>query len=506
MSHALALIALLSLASCTSPESEPVPGNASSQAPASVAAPADPAGERQYLAFQVFTDSSSPHGGAGSQSTENGPPARATLDEFAADVVARIGSAGDGRRRLAFMFGPILFDHSDEQVVQLIDDAFAIALARRVAVGFHLDDSMFWRSRRDLVEDSRNIERASWDGRPSTARRLDWGPVPARLAPQMCLNSPAIEAEVRRRGRNVIGAAIARGLARLRSAGRDDLFAGVIVGWETHIGRDFADPQAPLGFCALTNRGLRPGASTEAMDQARIEAVQHFVSLWSQAVAGAGVPQTRIYAHVAFTPRRYFEPRQGGITYAQFANFATVETAFGPWRRAGFSTYPTPGLMEEIREAAQAHGGAPWASAEGANVNLAGAVLSRGEAGSGMSMETYLARHFNHGASLVNVFGWGLGEADNPFRCAAEQGEAIKAYRKFLRGDPLIEGPPTILERLPAKMRRIQSEMPGWIAGRRERQARAQPHFDALTKALQANDLSRGEREADALLALLDEK
>jgi hypothetical protein len=123
-----------------------------------------------------------------------------------------------------------------------------------------------------------------------------------------------------------------------------------------------------------------------------------------------------------------------------------------------------------------------------------------------MSMETYLARHFNHGAALVNIFGWGLGEADNPFRRAAEQDEAIAAYRTFLRGDALVEGPPTILDRLPAKMRRIQAEMPGWIAGRREREARARPHFAALTAALEANDMSSAEDEADALLALLDER
>jgi hypothetical protein len=376
----------------------------------------------QYLAFQVFTDSSSPQMGAGGQATPNGPPARAMLDALAVDLITRVG-AGDTSRRLALIFGPILFDHSDEQAARLIDDAFDIALARDVAVGFHLDDSMFWRGRRDLVEDPRNVERADWDAPPSTARRLDWGPVPARLAPQMCLNSPAIEAEVRRRGRDVIGAAIARGLERLRAAGRDDLFAGVIVGWETHIGRDFADPGAPLGFCVLSNLGLRPGASPQAMDDARIKAVQRFITLWSQAVADAGVPQTRVYSHIAFTPRRHFDERQAapGTSYAQSVNFAPIETAFGPSRRGGFSTYPTPGLMEEIREAPPSRDGAPWASAEGANVNLASAVLSRGSQDSGMSMETYLARHFNHGAALVNIFGWGLGEADNPFRRAAEE-------------------------------------------------------------------------------------
>lgn len=477
-----------------------------SPAPASVEAAAEEAAEEAlYLSFQVFTDTPSPHQGAGSQSMPNGPPTRGVLDEFAADIIARIGGAGAGRRRLALMFGPILFDHSDEQAARLIADAFEIALARGVAVGFHIDDQMFWRGRTDLLNDSRNVERADWDSPPSQARRLDWGPSPARLAPQMCLNSPAIEAEVRRRGRDVIGAAIAAGLKRLEEAGQKDLFAGVIAGWETHIGRDFANPAHPLGFCAMANLGLGPNATIEAMDQARVRVLQRFISLWAQAIADAGVPETRIYSHIAFTPRRHFE-RRGGATYAQASNFALIETAFGAARRAGFSTYPSPGLLEEIVEAARERGGAPWASAEGANVLLTNAVMERGDPGSGMSMETYLARHFNRGAALVNLFGWGLGEADNPFRRAAEDAGAIAAYRKFLRGEMLIEGAPTVLERLPEKMRRIQAEMPNWIGGRRERQERAQPHFEALTTALDANDLSGAEREADALLALLEER
>lgn len=48
----------------------------------------------QYLAFQVFTDSSSPQMGAGGQATPNGPPARAMLDALAVDLITRVG-AGD---------------------------------------------------------------------------------------------------------------------------------------------------------------------------------------------------------------------------------------------------------------------------------------------------------------------------------------------------------------------------------------------------------------------------
>jgi hypothetical protein len=463
--------------------------------------------ETRYLAFQVFTGSTSPQAALGSDAVLDAVPDRAQLDAFAAGVISRIGSTGDARHRLALMFGPIAFDHNDAQAVRLIEDVFDIALARNIAVGLHIDDAMFWGARRDLVSDARNVERLGWDGPSSTSRRLDWGPVPALIAPQLCLNSPIIEAEVRRRGREVIGAAIVRGLERLRAAGRDDLFAGVIVGWETQIGRDSASPRAPLGYCALRNRGVDASAPSQTLDDQRIAVVEGFITLWSQAVAAAGVPEARIYSHVGFVPRRTFDA-QGShdLSYAQTTNFAPSEVAFGASRRAGFSTYPGPGVMEEIYSQTLRHSGAPWASAEGANVDL-GFDTARGDGPGGMSAETYLARHFNHGAVLVNIFGWGLGAPENGFRRTAEDPEAIAAYRKFLRGEALIEGAveATISERLPQKIRRIQAELPGWVSGRPDRQARAQPYAEALTSALQANDLQRAEREADAILALLGE-
>jgi hypothetical protein len=293
---------------------------------------------------------------------------------------------------------------------------------------------------------------------------------------------------------------IQSGLEGLRRAGREDLFAGVIVGWETQIGHDF-ETKRPLGYCALANLGLQRGARPRAMDQARVEAVEHFISIWSVAVASAGVPASRIYSHVAFTPRREFEAAvgAGAETYSEGTNFSPSETAFGISRRAGFSTYRQPGLFEEIYDRTQQSGNAPWASAEGANVALGGQPTA-----SGMSTETYLARLFNHGAALVNIFGWGIGDVDNGFRQAAERPEAILAYRKFLSGEPLVEGPisETILDRLPAKILRIQAELPEWVQ-RHDGQALVQPHIDRLQSALAANDLSRAELEADALLALM---
>ena len=57
-------------------------------------------------------------------------------------------------------------------------------------------------------------------------------------------------------------------------------------------------------------------------------------------------------------------------------------------------------------------------------------------------METYLARMFNHNAALVNIFAWGVGGEANkqdPLRATTEGADALAAYRKFLRGEPLVE-------------------------------------------------------------------
>jgi hypothetical protein len=52
---------------------------------------------------------------------------------------------------------------------------------------------------------------------------------------------------------------------------------------------------------------------------------------------------------------------------------------------------------------------------------------------------------FNHGTTMTNVFGWGIGNKENLFRRATEGDEAAAAYRKFLRGARLDEVP---LERI----------------------------------------------------------
>jgi hypothetical protein len=391
----------------------------------------------QYLTFQIFT------AGPG-MTTEAGKhvfsqlPSPTFFDDEARQILDAIGERGDERHRLGIMVGPLTLDHTDAQLRTLVQRTFAVASKYKIAVGLHIDDSKFWMNRHDLWSDHANVEWLDWSGTPNTGQYLNWGGGPWKLAPQPCLNSSALVKEARRLAGSVIGPAIADGLANLRSTGDTALFAGVIVGWETAIGRDF-DTGRDLGYCALTNLGFTANSPPADIDDALESVVQNWIETWSSSLVGAGVPSDRIYSHIAFVPKRQFDDGHGseGGSYARSVLYTPPQVAFGETHHPGFSTYPDADRFREIYEALPSHGNPSWASSEGANVDIDIWPYAVPE----QTMENYLARMFNHGATLTNVFGWDIGDSANAFRQAAGNPAAINAYRKFLRGADLDESP-----------------------------------------------------------------
>lgn len=269
--------------------------------------------------------------------------------------------------------------------------------------------------------------------------------------------------------------------------------------------QDFATGRA-LGYHALVNRGFRKDHPPADPDSEREKVVQEFIRLWSKSLVDVGVSPDRIYAHTAFLPKQSFGQRTSkSESYSQYNHFAPPSVAFGNGCRPGFSTYPQPGLFEQIYAERDRHGHPAWASSEGTNLQL-----GSGPGQSGMDMETYLAKMFNHGATLVNIFSWGIGgeaHKDMDFRVVTEGEEALNAYRKFLRGERLVEGAvaASLQERLQAKIHRIQTELPTWIQ-QTGGQAQAQPLLQQLDAALKANDLAQAEQVADHILQLLSPK
>ncbi|HBC58226.1 MAG TPA: hypothetical protein DCZ03_13790 [Gammaproteobacteria bacterium] len=381
--------------------------------------------ELRYLAFQVF---------------EGGPDPAIPFDgelvytpkqkvaDMVHNIVTTIGVTGGQKTRLAFILGPIAFDHSDAEVQQIIDDGFDIALSENVAVGFHVDDAMFWSRRGDLITDPTNIEWTDFDATPATGLHLEWARPPAR----MVFNSPTIRTEVTRRARDVIGARIASHVAILRSLGKEDLFAGVIAGWESHMGQDVSTMDR-VGFHALANAGFGPQNPPSNIGAELASIVAEFIGLWTDGLAQGGIDANRVYTHVAFLPRARFEEISApeGVTYEDVLDAAPSSqrpsVAFTANARPGFSTYPVTGVYEQIYEQLSEHGNPWWASSEGTNI-----IPGDDPESSGISMETYLARSFNHGAALVTIFGWGIGDQSNPFRTVTEGSDALATYRRFL--------------------------------------------------------------------------
>ena len=471
--------------------------------------------EPRYLAFQIFTYYSPDPKVAALLSNglrDQLLPGTRALRNYVLDIKTRIGIVGNGRTRLAVMLGPLCFEQNDTETSRFIAGAFDLALETDVAVGFHIDDSIFWSRRKDLWSDPKNVEALDWNGTPCKSRRLDWGKEPSQAPPQMCFNSKVIQREVRQRA-NLIGKAIRAGSLRLQARKRPELFAGVIAGWETMIGQDFETGKY-LGYRALMNRGFSREHPPKNMDLERERVVQEFIGLWTAGLSGAGVPPQKVYSHTAFLSRRAFQGGEDqhitymkndqGNAYSQHNHFAPPSVAFGKNHRPGFSTYPQPGLFEDIYELLRRHKQEGWASCEGTNMQPSG-----GPGQTGMTMETYLARTFNHGGALVNIFAWGIGgEAMKTmdFRVVTEGEEALTAYRKFLSGVPLVEGKTvaSLMERLPPKIRRIQKELPAWMEksepGNRQKAAALMQKLDGQLKA---QNFEVVERIADEILRLL---
>lgn len=174
--------------------------------------------------------------------------------------------------------------------------------------------------------------------------------------------------------------------------------------------------------------------------------------------------------------------------------------AFGPGYRPGFSTYPEGSAFKEIQAALAVHGSPAWISAEGTNVSPTGMP-------SGLTMETYLGRMFNHGAVMVNVFAWGIGgeaRRGHFFRRAAEDPEPLAAYAKFLRGEPLVKTAPSGFspEALQAKMQRIQQELPAWIQSSGQ-QAQVMLRMEKLKALVKDKQWQEVDKAADEIMSLI---
>ncbi len=392
-------------------------------------------GPLQYLAFQKFAS------GTTEPEADYGPllpfQNKADIASFIELVQSEISIETLDNRKLAVIIGPIALDHNPESITQLINDSFDLALQYEMPVGFHLDDGMFWAGRVDLWRNSDAVEWQDWQGTLSESRYVDW--VQTRLAPQMCFNSPVVRAAMQE-FIAPIALTIKVRLEELASQNKEYLFAGLITGWETSLDKEFSTKRT-LGYHALSNRGFSAANPPANLDLERYQIVYEYIEFLATSAISQGIPKEKVYGHVAVFPESLFSQlaaQNPGLdeSYLEINGFATTTSVINPAFQPGFSTYPTDGVFDQIYHTVNTSDTPTWISAEGIN-----SILGNPPRNPGYGMESYLARHYNHGASMVNIFAFGLrgGAILDKLNDAVQGPEAITAYREFLRGKVLVE-------------------------------------------------------------------
>jgi hypothetical protein len=391
--------------------------------------------------------------------------------EKAGELAERVGMKGDGKTRILGFGLPNPTFEIEAQLPDRIRDAFAAARRHDMAVMLHFDFHLSWKNRPDLwnwfdpgkpgydPRNKENVEWHGWNGPPNKVSYLNHG-VLERRPPSMCLTSARVRAEVTRIITKVIAPVLREEIAKLKTEGKDALFAGVLVGLEPSIDdyskpdpelatvlKEDGVPAGPLGYRALLDRGFSADRPPADFRKALATVVQETVAFWCEQFVVAGIPAEKLYPHVA------------APAPAEVMN-APIWTAFNKYSRPGWTTYAVGVLGEgfqPIYEELNRHGNPPWAGVE-ANAGIPGSFVD---------WETYLGWHYNHGCVLVGINSGATGE-DLPRRLreSAFGTEAKAAYHKFLTGRPLAEKPVSAMDRpevrIQAKMKRVAAGIERW--------------------------------------------
>ena len=158
-----------------------------------------------------------------------------------------------------------------------------------------------------------------------------------------------MRAEVTRIVSKVIGPVLREEIAKLKSEGKEALFAGVLVGSEPSI-EDYSKPSpelakmmkedgvpaGPLGYRAFWIVASARTIRRPISDKALAKIVQETIAFWCEQFVDAGIPAEKLYPHVA------------APAPIEMMN-APIWTAFNKYSRPGWTTYPVEVLGQGFK-------------------------------------------------------------------------------------------------------------------------------------------------------------
>lgn len=353
--------------------------------------------------------------------------------------------------------GPMLLTQSVEQMQYQVNKAFDIAEKYNVPVYFQLDDINNYTTQFGSGATPKFYNDPAWCewvnfpsggetwGGQSNGRLpyfwFNWGNwMHAQAFPN--LESPGFRAFIKSQLENGVLSVLNTRYNQLKANGKGYLFAGMAIGWETHIPDYSSDntlynvnpsslpvnailgdqmqswEAGKFGYAALHTLGYT------AYNKDRLYQVIHdYSEFLAKTAYDTGIPRAKIFSHIV------------GIKSSQ----PGLSTTFAPPIWTAVNNYSTPGftlspvscpynlntLKAEINlvDPQQTNFG----NAEGYSIGVNGSFSQA---------DAYFGDMFGHGASMVAVFGWGREDASSAFAVShSPTSPFVQAAKKWLSNE-----------------------------------------------------------------------
>ncbi|WP_256010343.1 hypothetical protein [Desertivirga xinjiangensis] len=353
--------------------------------------------------------------------------------------------------------GPMLLTQSVQQMQYQVNKAFDIAEKYNVPVYFQLDDINNYTTEFGGGATPKFYNDPSWCewvsfpsgaetwGGQSNGRLpyfwFNWGAwMHAQAFPN--LQSPGFRAFVKNQLENGVLSVLNTRYNQLKAAGKGYLFAGMAIGWETHIPDYSADntlynvnpSSLPInavlgdqmqsweankfGYAALHTLGL-----TSYNKDHLYQVIHDYSEFLAKTAYDSGIPREKIFSHIVGV-----KSSQPGLS----TTFAPpIWTAVNDYSIPGFTLSPVScpynlnTLKAEINLADPQQ--TNFANAEGYSI---------GADGSFAQADAYFGDMFGHGASMVAVFGWGREPASSAFAVShSVTSPFVQAAKKWLSNE-----------------------------------------------------------------------
>ncbi|MFA5067607.1 MAG: hypothetical protein WC466_06165 [Candidatus Izemoplasmatales bacterium] len=281
-----------------------------------------------------------------------------------------IGKRGNGAVQLGISDVIYALNTDDAEIRSCLDNFFSSSEQHNIPFMLHIDTERFWDSRPDLWNwfdpaasgyNPANIDNVEWSGWSEGTKEsfINWG-YPIKLPPKPCYESPAVKRVVENKF-SIISDKINEWRKKLADEGREYLFLGVNLGWETGIDdyRDAGWAAAPykyrLGYNALSKNGFGAANPPANINSELVKVVADFNKFRAKLLYDRGIPKDKIFTHSWAADDKV---PLGSDGYTQNGPISSAKNDYGV---LGVSLYPPAYDTNRVKNEI---GTAPWALIE----------------------------------------------------------------------------------------------------------------------------------------------